>query len=148
MARDGINDSRLQVTAMSIQNPRPDNVDLAFTQVLLSNSSFHPTLYPFNASFYLTDKDSNLPYASIRTPEIKSSNGTIANVATQQVNITHPKEFTRYVLTSLASEEFTIALRGTGDLKQGSLPKVSVDYDQTIVLKGPYIFFTFIVNLY
>lgn len=45
-------------------------------------------------------------------------------------------EFTRYVLLSLASEEFTIALRGQGDLKQGILPKTNVDYNTNITMKG------------
>lgn len=121
---------------MTIQNPSPDSVELAFTQVLRSNSSFHPTLYPFNASFYILDNESNPPFASIQTPEIKASDGLETNIEPQEVNITHPEEFTRYVLLALASEEFTIALRGDGDLKQGALPKTSVRYDQNITLKG------------
>lgn len=136
IARDNINDSSLEVTSMQILNPAPDSIELAFTQRLYTNSSYHPTLYPFNASFYLLDNRDNPPFASIQTPELQAANGTTSNVELQRVNITHLEEFTRYVLLSLASEEFTIALRGNGDLKQGGLPRTSVSYDQNITMKG------------
>lgn len=136
MARDQIKDSRIEVKSMDIENPTPNSVDLAFTQVLRSNSSYHPTLYPFNASFYLVDRQNNPPFASIRTPQIQASNGAQSEVPLQRVNITHPDEFTRYVLVALESETFTIALRGTGDLKLGGLPKTSVDYNSNITMKG------------
>ena len=136
MAKSQVAESRLEVKSMDIESPTPKSIELAFTQVLHSNSSYHPTLYPFNASFYLVDKRDNPPFASIRTPEFEARNGAESQVPLQRVNITHPDEFTRYVLTALDRENFTIALRGTGDLKLGSLPKTSVDYDQNITMKG------------
>ncbi|KAJ9656055.1 hypothetical protein H2198_005215 [Neophaeococcomyces mojaviensis] len=119
---------------MSIENPGPESVTFSFDQTLYTSSKYHPTLYPFNASFYLLD--SQMPFASIQTPQIQATNGTKSTVPPQQVNITHMDEFTKYVLLALASEEFTVALRGEGDLKQGSLPKTSVDYDKNITMKG------------
>lgn len=101
-----------------------------------SDSKYHPTLYPFNASFYILDNENNPPFASIRTPQIKASNGSQSEVPLQRVNITHPDEFTRYVLLALGSEEFTVALRGKGDLKTGALPKTGVTYDKNITMKG------------
>lgn len=136
LARNQIKDSKLNVTSMTILNPTPDSVDMSFQQVFISDSKYHPTLYPFNASFYLLDGANNPPFASIQTPQIQAGNGVVSNVPSQKVNITHLNEFTRYVLLSLASEEFTIALRGRGDLKQGILPKTTVDYDTNITMKG------------
>lgn len=136
MARSQVAASRLLVQSMSIRNPTPDSVDLAFEQMFLSNSSYHPTLFPFNASFYLVDNKDNPPFASIETPELVASNGTVSQVPSQRVNITHPEEFTRYVLVALQQETFTIALRGTGDLQVGALPKTSVNYNNNITMKG------------
>lgn len=139
IARRSVDDSSLQVTSMAIQNPSPDSVELGFTQVFYSGSKYHPTLYPFNASFYMLDNGNNPPFASIRTPQInKASNGTESEVPLQRVNITHMDEFTRYVLLALGSEEFTIALRGHGDLSTGALPKAGVNYDKNITMKGMF----------
>ena len=124
---------------MAIQNPTPDSVELGFTQMFYSDSKYDPTLYPFNASFYMLDNDDNPPFASIRTPKItKVSNGTETEVPLQRVNITHMDEFTRYVLLAFSSEEFTVALRGNGDLSTGAMPRTGVKYDQNITLKGTF----------
>jgi len=121
---------------MSIQNPTPDSVELGFSQVFYSDSKYHPTLYPFNASFYMLDNENNPPFASIRTPKVEAANGTESEVPLQLVNITHPEEFTRYVLLALGSEEFAVALRGDGDLSTGALPRTGVSYDKNISMKG------------
>lgn len=121
---------------MSIQNPTPDSIDLSFKQVFNTNSSYHPTLYPFNASFYLLDKQYSVPFGSIETTEIHASNGVGTDFPTQRMNISHMGRFTDYVLATLGSEEFTIALRGHGDLKEGGLPRTSVTYDKNITMKG------------
>ena len=121
---------------MSIQNPTADSVDISFKQVLNSNSSYHPTLYPFNASFYLLDQQYSLPFATIMTNKIQASDGATTEIPSQRVNITHKNQFSQYVLTTLGSEEFTFALRGHGDLKEGILPKVLVTYDKDITMKG------------
>jgi len=137
IARKSIRDSSLQVTSMTIEDPTPDSVKLGFTQVFITKSKRHSTLLPFNASFYMLDHEDNPPFASIQTPRInKASNGTESEVPLQHVNITHMDEFTRYVLLTLGSKEFTIALRGHGGLTTGSLPKTSVTYDKNITLKG------------
>lgn len=136
MARKAISESTLNVTSMTITNPKPDSVELSFKQTFYTQSKYHPTLYPFNASFYMIDNVDNPAFASIRTPKVQAANGTESEVPPQTVNITFPDEFTRYVLLAYQSEEFTIALRGNGDLKQGSLPKTTVSYNQNLTMKG------------
>ncbi|KAK5948738.1 hypothetical protein OHC33_010161 [Knufia fluminis] len=137
VARRAADRSTLQVTSMTIQNPTPDSVELGFTQMVNNPTKYEPTLYPFNASFYMLDNADNPPFASIRTPKItKAANGTESEVPLQRVNITHMDEFTRYVLLALGSEEFTVALRGHGGLSTSSLPKTNVNYDKNITLKG------------
>lgn len=136
MARKAVSESSLNVVSMTIENPEPNSVQLSFTQTFETDSKYYPTLYPFNGSFYLIDKPDNPAFASIRTPKVVAQNGTESQVPAQTVNITFPDEFTRYVLLAFESENFTIALRGNGDLKQGSLPKTTVSYDQNITMKG------------
>lgn len=125
---------------MVINNPTPNSVDMEFEQKFISDSNQHPTLYPFNASFYLLDNDTNPAFASIRTAEVKGGNGVVSEIPTQKVNITNIYEFTRYVLQTLAAEQFMIALRGTGGLKQGILPTTTVDYDTNITFTGKFYF--------
>lgn len=134
IARSAADESTLDVTAMAITDPAPHHVTLSFEQVFYTNSSYRPTIYPFNASFYLPDSD--IPFASVETPQLQGGNGTASVVPPQTVNITHPTQFTEYVLLALESKEFTIALKGTGGLKQGSLPETTVDWNKNITLKG------------
>lgn len=121
---------------MSILDPTPESIELTVVERLWSNASYHPTLYPFNASLYLLDPPSNLSFASIQTSETKAHNNASVVVGPQRINITHQEQFTNFVLSVASSEEFTYALRGHGDLKQGGLPKVNVDYDKNITMKG------------
>lgn len=122
---------------MSILDPTPYGVELTVVERLWTNSSHHPTLYPFNASLYLLDPPgNNVSFATIQTPKVKAHNNASVVVGPTRINITHMKEFTKFVLLVARSEEFTYALRGHGDLKEGGLPKVNVDYDKNITMKG------------
>jgi hypothetical protein len=133
MAQSSVNDSQLHVTSESILNPSPTGFDLELTSELESHSKYHPQLDAFEASLYLADSD--VPFATFTTPAMKANNGTVSNVK-QHVEIQNMTEFTRYAALTLASESYTVYLRGNGGLKQGSLPKTDVDYNQEIELKG------------
>lgn len=133
MAQSAVKDSQLHATAESILNPAPGAFDLQLTSELETHSKYHPTLYGFEASLYLEGSD--VPFASFNTPEVKANNGTVSNVQ-QRVQIQNQTEFTRYAMVTLASETYTVFLRGNGGLKQGGLPKTSVDYNQKIELNG------------
>jgi len=133
IARDGIEKSKLVPTMESFLNPAPDSFDLALDTVLISDSKFHPTLKPFNGSLYLDGGET--PFAFIDVPQIKAKNGTVAHVA-QRITIPDQTQFQNFCITALSSETYTLRLRGTGDLKQGSLQTISVDYDQPVESKG------------
>ena len=133
MAQSNVNDSTLHVTSESILNPAPDAFDLDLTSELESSSKYHPDLDAFEASLYLQDSD--VPFASFNTPAMKANNGTVTHVK-QRVEIQNQTEFTRYAMLTLASESYTVYLRGNGGLKLGGLPKTSVDYNQDIQMKG------------
>lgn len=133
MAQSNVNDSKLHVTAESILNPAPDAFDLDLTSELETHAKYHPQLDAFEASLYLQDSD--VPFATFTTPAMKANNGTVSNVQ-QRVQIQNQTEFTRYAMLTLASETYTVYLRGNGGLKQGSLPKTNVDYNQEIELNG------------
>lgn len=121
---------------MSILDPTPESIELTVVERLWTNSSHHPTLYPFNASLYLLEPPSNLSFASIQTSQVKAHNNASVVVGPKRINITHQEQFTNFVLLVASSEEFTYTLRGHGNLKQGGLPKVHVDYDKNITMKG------------
>lgn len=133
IARDGVADSELVPTSESFLNPAPDSFDLELDTVLLSDSKFHPTLSPFNGSLYLDGGET--PFAYINVPEIQAKNGTVAHVA-QRVTIPDQVQFQNFCITALSSETYTLRLRGKGDLKQGSLQTISVNYDQPVESKG------------
>jgi hypothetical protein len=133
MAQSSVNDSKLHVTSESILNPAPDAFDLDLTSELETSSKYHPQLSAFEASLYLQDSD--VPFASFNTPAMKANNGTVSHVQ-QRVEIQNQTEFTRYAMLTLASESYTVFLRGNGGLQQGDLPKTNVDYNQEIELKG------------
>lgn len=136
MAQSAVKDSELRATKESILNPAPDAFDLELTSELVAHSKYHPTLYAFEASLYLEGSD--VPFASFTTPEMKATNGAVSNVQ-QRVQIQNQTEFTRYAGVTMASETYTVYLRGNGGLKQGGLPKTSVDYNQKIELNGRFL---------
>lgn len=129
-------DSRLVPTRESFLNPTPDSFDLELDTVLLSDSNFHPQLKPFNGSLYL--EGGEVPFAHIDVPGLTARNGTVASVA-QRVIIPDQVQFQNYCITALSSETYTLRLRGQGDLKQGSLPTINVNYDQPVESKGENI---------
>lgn len=126
-------DSKLVPTQESFLNPAPDSFDLELDTVLLSDSKFHPKLSPFNGSLYLDGGD--VPFASISVPGLTAKNGTVAHVA-QRITIPDQVQFQNFCITALSSETYTLRLRGKGNLKQGSLQTVSVNYDQPVESKG------------
>ncbi|KAF2225317.1 hypothetical protein BDZ85DRAFT_193972 [Elsinoe ampelina] len=133
LAQSGINKAQLVPTAQIIRNPAPDSADLTLDSVLLSDSNLHPDLDSFNGSFYLEGQTT--PFVSVTIPAIKAENGTTARVQ-QSIQITDLAAFTRYTTTLLATKNFLVNLRGSGGLKQGGLPRITVNYNQTINLTG------------
>lgn len=133
IARNGIASSKLVPTSESFTNPTPDSFDLELDTVLETDSSFHPTLSAFNGSLYLDGGVT--PFAYINVPALTAKNGTVAHIQ-QKVTIPDQTQFQNFSITALQNETYTLRLKGKGDLKQGSLQTISVNYDQPVEGKG------------
>ena len=133
MAQKGIDDSRLVLISQKITNPTADALNLALTSVLLSDSSNHPQLDAFDGSFYLAGSDT--PFATVLVPGFQAINGSVAQI-TQHLQISNMSSLIGYTQSTLQNRSLTVYLRGKGGLKQGSLPKINVNYNQRIDLVG------------
>lgn len=122
---------------MSLSDPAPDSFSLELDSVLSTTSKYHPKLAAFNGSLHLKDSDTAFAYLDI--PEVKAENGTESHV-NQRVQIADMTEFTKYTMTVLGTEEFSIYLKGRGGLQQGGLPKTTVNYNKEITMKGKFSF--------
>lgn len=135
IAQNGINHATLDITDEAILNPSPDSVDVNLTSRFITSSSYHPNLDPFNASLYLQGSDH--PFLNLHIPEIKGAkNGTVVQVDQTNVAIENEDAFAEYCQKTLASKEYTVYLTGQGGLKQGSLPYTTVNYNNSISMKG------------
>ena len=76
-----------------------------------------------------------LRFLQFRAPAVKAVNGTPTHVH-ERVQIQNLDAYTEYTIRTLLDEEVTVNLRGKGGLKQGSLPKTTVNYNQKITTKG------------
>ncbi len=118
---------------MAILNPSPTAFDLELTDMFLTNSSLKSHLDSFLAGLSLTE--SSPAFVKFQVPAIEASNGSQAHLASR-VQIADQTEWAKYAATVLASEEYTVYLKGKGGLKYGSLPKTTVTYDKQVTLKG------------
>ena len=123
----------LEVTNLTLFNPAPDSFDLGLTTVFHTDSKYHPRLDAFNASLQLPDSD--VPFAYLDIPAMDAGDGVESQVS-QRVQIADLTEYTKYVATTLGTEEYSIVLKGKGGLKQGGLPNTNVNYNKEIKMKG------------
>ena len=133
-AQAAVNSSTINITSMALLNPTPDSFDLNLVSVLGSKSSFHPQLDAFNASVFLPG--SSAPIMSIEIPAVKAQDGAVTTVKGQHINIADLEGFTKYTAAVLGMETVTLLLQGKIGLKEGSLPKTTVDYNKTITMTG------------
>ncbi|KAK5061546.1 hypothetical protein LTR84_008090 [Exophiala bonariae] len=133
LAQKEVNKGVLNITSMSLSDPAPDSFTLELDSVLSTTSKYHPELAAFNGSLHLKDSDPAFAYLDI--PKVKAENGTVSHVD-QRVQIADMTEYTKYTMTVLGTEEYSIYLKGRGGLQQGGLPKTNVNYNQKITLKG------------
>ena len=132
IAQHDVNDSTLEVTAMDVTSPTPDGVHLKLTNLVKSDSSFHPTIEGFQGGLSL---DGKTPFLYIGIPEIKSEAETNVNVE-QDVKFANKDAFNEYNKVVMQSESLDVHLDGKTKIHQSGLDPISVDYNKIITMKG------------
>ncbi|KAF9252500.1 hypothetical protein LCP9604111_26 [Penicillium roqueforti] len=133
IAQDAVNDSTLAITEMILSDPTPDSFYLEQRQVLGSKSSYHPQIYAFNSSVSLAGAAA--PFAYVTVPAVQSKDGAEIHFE-QRVDLTDTDAFADYTTAVMLNEEVSLNIYGRPGLKQGGLPKTTVDYNKTVVMKG------------
>lgn len=152
MAQNDVNDSTLNITSMVISHPAPSSFSLHQTQVLGSDSSFHPQIYAFDAAISLLG--AAVPFSTVRVPAVKSTDGVEVDV-TQTVDLKDVGAFGDFAKAVMLSEEVELSIYGKPRLKQGGLPTITVTYNKTVSMKGlspfslslPHVPFTSFLSL-
>jgi hypothetical protein len=122
---------------MVISDPTPDSFQLNQTQVLGSKSPYHPQIYEFEAVVSLLGAAA--PFTTVRVPGVKSVDGVEIHVE-QKVDLSDAAAFGDYATAVMLNEEVSLNIYGTPGLKQGALPKTTVTYNKTVVMKGKFAF--------
>ncbi|KAJ6088695.1 hypothetical protein N7486_009956 [Penicillium sp. IBT 16267x] len=133
IAQHDINQSTLSITSMVISDPKPKSFVLNQTQVISSNSSYHPEIYGFSAAVSLLGAVS--AFATVNVPAVKSNNGAEVDVS-QTLDLSDASAFSDYSTAVMMNEEVSLNIYGKPKLQQGSLPKVTVTYNKTVTMKG------------
>jgi hypothetical protein len=123
---------------MVISDPTPDSFQLNQTQVLGSKSSYHPQIYEFDAEVSLGGAAA--PFTTVTVPGVKSEDGAEIHVQ-QKVALSDSDAFGDYATAVMMNEEVSLNIYGRPGLKQGALPKTTVTYNKTVVMKGVYLMF-------
>ncbi|PYI00896.1 hypothetical protein BO78DRAFT_401733 [Aspergillus sclerotiicarbonarius CBS 121057] len=132
MAQTLVNNSNLTVTMMDISDPSPSSFTLNQTQVIGTNSSYHPTMYSFSGAVSLAGLAA---FAHVQIPKFNAHNGVVVEVD-QRVNLTNVTAFADFCRAAIMSEEFQLNVYGRQGLKEDSLPKTTVTYNHTATMKG------------
>ncbi|KKY16099.1 hypothetical protein UCRPC4_g06010 [Phaeomoniella chlamydospora] len=133
IAQDAVNKSRLNLTYQSIKNPTSDSFDINVTTKIINHAMYHPKIYSFNADLYLDGSDT--PFTTLPIPAVKANNGALEHISTHSI-INNSVAFTEYVTAVVKQENVTIHLKGKTHLRQGALPKIKVNYKQTLTFAG------------
>ncbi|KGO70306.1 Protein of unknown function DUF3712 [Penicillium italicum] len=132
IAQHDVSDSTLDITEMILSNPTPESFHLKQRQVLGSDSSYHPKIDAFDSEVSLAGAP---PFAHVTVPAVKSKDGAVIHVE-QKVDLTNASAFGDYTTAVMLNEEVSLNIYGRPGLKQGGLPKTTVTYNKTVVMKG------------
>lgn len=132
IAQDDINESTLKITSMAITDPATDAFTLKQTQVIGTDSIFHPTIFAFDAAVSLLG---SAAFAKVRVPEIKANDGTKMDID-QRLDLSDVDAFTDFSKAVMLEKEVKLNVYGVPDLKQGALPTIDVTYNKTVTMKG------------
>ncbi|KAI8939913.1 hypothetical protein NX059_003642 [Plenodomus lindquistii] len=132
IAQSELDDSTLEVTSQEVTNPSADGIHLKIDNVVRSDSNFHPTIESFRAGLSLKGQE---PFLYVDVPEAKSEKETYITID-QDLKFPSNERFTQYAMTALASDTFEVHMDGKTKLKLSGLPKMSVNYNKVITMKG------------
>ncbi|KAI5289170.1 hypothetical protein KEM52_000885 [Ascosphaera acerosa] len=135
IAQEGVDKSRLTVSKLVLSDPYYDQFHLELDQVITSHSMFKPKLYEFTANLSLPGRGSDRPFVIVNVPQSIARNNEPV-IVDQHVDLPSVEEFTRYTTTVMQTESFDVIVTGKPKLQQGKLPKISVNYNQTVHMKG------------
>ena len=136
VAQKNINNARLFLESQEVTSPRPGSVHVKMNTTTESRSSRHPQLYSFEAALFLEDTTPDIkPFGYIQIPDAKAES-EFTTIIDQDMEIVDQEQFARYNGMVLASETYRVALRGRLPLKEGRLPKTTVDFNHVIESKG------------
>lgn len=136
IAQHDVNDSTVTVKEISITDPTPNSFHLNQTQTLGTDSIFHPHFFAFNATASLAG--SSDPFAVVTIPDVKGVDGAVINVD-QDVHLDGNGAFADFSTAIMMNEEVDMILYGRPELKQGSLPTITVTYNKTVTIKGSHL---------
>lgn len=138
IAQDDIDSSTLQITNLIISNPTPISITLNQTQEIGTDSSFHSQIYSFTADVSLLGKA--VPFSTVQVPAVKSYDGAEV-VVSQVVELGNASAFGDFAKAVMLNEEVELRNSGRPHLKEGGLPKIPVNYDKTVSLRGEWFQF-------
>ncbi|PGG98248.1 hypothetical protein GX51_06896 [Blastomyces parvus] len=132
IAQRDVNKSTLTINSMEITEPAPDSFHIKVDQTIGSKSKFHPQLDAFNATVGTAGSDK--PFFTLEVPPVKAVDG--AKSIIDQIVMPDLASFTDYSVQVMKSETIDIEIKGKTGLREGSLPKTTVDYHKVITMKG------------
>jgi len=140
IAQHGVDESSLEVDAISLLEPTPNSFTMYQKGLLHSPSIFTPTLDAFNASLYLFDTNPIIPFATLALPRIHATHKQPSQILINHtVPITNVDEFAQYATTVMQKEEYKLGIQGKTTLHIGALPIQHVNYNDVVTLKGRYM---------
>lgn len=135
LAQKEVSASTLNITDMRISNPTPSSFTLHQTQAIGSHSSFHPQIHSFEASVSLLG--AAVPFSKVQVPAVKTSDGAVVEV--DQVVQLNGSAFGDFARAFMMNEAVKLKVYGKPFLKQGALPKIEVEYDKVVGMRGAIV---------
>ncbi|MCJ1416793.1 hypothetical protein MMC32_003131 [Xylographa parallela] len=132
IAQSGIDNSTLNLTAVSITDPTASSFLIHQASLITSSSAYHPQLDAFNASLALLGQ---APYAYITIPALHATATATADV-TQVVQIANLTAFAAFTTALLTNEMVSLQVSGTTALHEMAFPATTVTYNKTVQLSG------------
>ncbi|QIW98347.1 hypothetical protein AMS68_003865 [Peltaster fructicola] len=134
-AQSQVDSSTIIPTHQSITKVTPTSFYYNQSALLEISTSYNPPpqLFTWNGSYYV--EGSTEPFLSIVIPQIAAQNGSEIQTA-QEIQITNMPEFIKNNDLIFNSDNFSIYLRGNGQLKESILSTININYDKKISLRG------------